>query len=268
VLGLPRAEDAKGDARVKMQYHTAAEALEAATSELAAKDARIAELEVAKYPGCKLLSLGDACSCKICDLERRLAARDAELAALRQGIDEALNITGYDDNDRIKEVAQAQERKLKYCGELREEAEKWRSAASVLCGAHIGVPQATCPVCELATLRGALEEARQWRRHRTDCHVYVPNGGGCTCDHDERLARIDAALATPPRRTPKGEWQPIETAPRDGTRVLGWCAEWSAPNTIHLGSRGWESAYELGPFMYQPTHWMPLPSTPDATEGK
>jgi hypothetical protein len=44
VLALPRAEDAKGDARVKMQYHTAAEALEAATSALAAKDARIAEL--------------------------------------------------------------------------------------------------------------------------------------------------------------------------------------------------------------------------------
>jgi DNA repair exonuclease SbcCD ATPase subunit len=56
------------------------ERAERAETALAAKDARIAELEVAKYPGCKLLSLGDTCPCKICDLERKLAAREAELA--------------------------------------------------------------------------------------------------------------------------------------------------------------------------------------------
>lgn len=32
-----------------------------------------AELTAAKYPGCKVLSLGAACPCKICALERKLA---------------------------------------------------------------------------------------------------------------------------------------------------------------------------------------------------
>jgi DNA repair exonuclease SbcCD ATPase subunit len=82
---------------------------------------------------------------------------------------------------------------------VREEAEKWRSAASVLCGAHIGVPQATCPVCELATLRGALEAIR--------ASVVVP----LMTSEAKRLRNavvneIDAALtATPPHRTPEGE---------------------------------------------------------------
>lgn len=36
------------------------------------------------------------------------------------------------------------------------EAEKFRTAARVLCGAHIGVPQATCPVCRAEALEAAL----------------------------------------------------------------------------------------------------------------
>jgi DNA repair exonuclease SbcCD ATPase subunit len=106
-----------------------------------------------------------------------LAAREAELATVRAG------------------AAQAEAE----LATVREEAEKWRSAASVLCGAHIGVPQATCPVCELATLRGALEAIR--------ASVVVP----LMTSEAKRLRNavvneIDAALtATPPHRTPEGE---------------------------------------------------------------
>lgn len=70
------------------------------------------------------------------------------------------------------------------------------------------------------------------------------------------------------------EWRPIETAKRDGTHVLlyttSFNGEWltiegwyfSSPKEI---DDGWET--EFG-FHGEPTHWMPLPSPPDAYEGK
>lgn len=62
------------------------------------------------------------------------------------------------------------------------------------------------------------------------------------------------------------EWQPIETAPRDGTEIL--CCEcveifigfWSGNNVD-----GYWDSYEEGAHYidsYSPTHWMPLPEPP------
>jgi len=64
------------------------------------------------------------------------------------------------------------------------------------------------------------------------------------------------------------EWQPIETAPKDGTRIIVandvygsvWCdVAWR--KMIRVPDR-WESL--IGAVPFRPTHWMPKPDAPAA----
>lgn len=65
------------------------------------------------------------------------------------------------------------------------------------------------------------------------------------------------------------EWQPIETAPKDGTRVLLWVPPMIAGNVELSGyatagrwdSLGWHSG--ITTLACQPTLWMPLPRPPE-----
>jgi hypothetical protein len=57
-------------------------------------------------------------------------------------------------------------------------------------------------------------------------------------------------------------WQPIESAPNDGTRIIAWHKNYDAPVTVQLYGDWWSVAYDLGPLKHQPTHWMPLPAPP------
>lgn len=61
------------------------------------------------------------------------------------------------------------------------------------------------------------------------------------------------------------DWQPIESAPKDGTRVLCWNKEWEAPESGCLYGPSWAAnslAADKGGWKYQPTHWMPLSEPP------
>jgi hypothetical protein len=74
---------------------------------------------------------------------------------------------------------------------------------------------------------------------------------------------------------PSDEWQPIETAPKSGEfyiPILGFCAD--APQWETLGEDririiwwepgidSWQDGRHGDGLLYQPTHWMPLPSPP------
>lgn len=68
------------------------------------------------------------------------------------------------------------------------------------------------------------------------------------------------------------DWQPIETAPQDGTRLILWGRYWSAGQGFmgeplvgqHARDR-WEVWGPGGRFGVRPTHWMPLPRPPALT---
>jgi predicted lipoprotein with Yx(FWY)xxD motif len=63
------------------------------------------------------------------------------------------------------------------------------------------------------------------------------------------------------------EWQPMTTAPRDGTRVLAYAAEDAAdtqPQIVKWKDGMWIIAWDGETWRYgEPfTHWMPLPEPP------
>jgi len=75
-----------------------------------------------------------------------------------------------------------------------------------------------------------------------------------------------AAMAQP--AVPQG-WQPIETAPKDGTPILAWICWFDGP-CVHTGHF---SSGEFWPDFRDaasktPTHWMPLPAAPTPSQGK
>lgn len=68
------------------------------------------------------------------------------------------------------------------------------------------------------------------------------------------------------------EWQPIETAPKDGTEVLLWLGEpWNRAEKMHW-YEPWETWLEVDPAdpneerygtgSLVPTYWAPLPEPP------
>lgn len=85
---------------------------------------------------------------------------DAEVMAWNNGERLAVQVTAYFAGCLERELIAA-----------RDEVEKWRTAASVLCAAHVGIPQSSCPVCEVEKLKAerytedeALEYAQYYKQ--------------------------------------------------------------------------------------------------------
>ena len=61
-------------------------------------------------------------------------------------------------------------------------------------------------------------------------------------------------------------WEPIETAPKDGTIIFGWeprATKWKIKFMVFVKTTDggyWTNALVSGAIL--PTHWMPLPEPP------
>ena len=124
------------------------------------------------------------------------------------------------------------------------------------------------------TTREALERELRWPTTKCSC------GLNHVC---ERCRAIRAALRSTEEREVVG-WRPIETAPRDATRVLVL----TPGSRLQVREAWWRVPYEAAPLKHGwwcyhgdktllcthahetdkgATHWMPLPDPP-STEGE
>jgi hypothetical protein len=84
----------------------------------------------------------------------------------------------------------------------------------------------------------------------------------------DAVSKALAAVQCDGRGAPSGQsgWQPIETAPKDGTAILGFWAgdvinERNYALTLYRTGSWWDA--DRGREEYgEPTHWMPLPAPP------
>lgn len=70
------------------------------------------------------------------------------------------------------------------------------------------------------------------------------------------VADLTAKLAQAEQR---GTWQPIETAPKDGRKVLTYQHDAGIRVAHCEGGEWWWCSYE---YTCEPSHWMPLPAPP------
>lgn len=59
------------------------------------------------------------------------------------------------------------------------------------------------------------------------------------------------------------KWQPIETAPKDGTDILLGFANDNRPAVVAGWYDNWEEYDTINVVKGRPTHWMPLPEAPE-----
>lgn len=92
--------------------------------------------------------------------------------------------------------------------------------------------------------------------------VDQPNAAEQAIALDQSLARSGWAIV------PAVEWQPIKTAPKDETRVLGWDGKYQfvmywrgADHQPHQDKPGWHEQI----YRRDPSHWQPLPAPPVPT---
>lgn len=83
------------------------------------------------------------------------------------------------------------------------------------------------------------------------------------------------------QKGPGAIWQPIETAPKDGSHFLGcdasrpyegwWTFNQMPPIVAHwwdsIDEEGFYASFASSDVPLRLTHWMPLPTPPQATRG-
>ncbi len=123
-----------------------------------------------------------------------------------------------------------------------------------------------CPQCSLPKLAGVYGYAGP------QCQCWHPTPqptldvAGKLLQQSEEIRRLRAELAASREREARMQWQPIETAPTDGARIL-LCGKGGKIADGYYGQPdGFANPKQfVWPYIHaNPTHWMPLQAPPAA----
>ena len=125
-----------------------------------------------------------------------------------------------------------------------------------------------------------MHTVKTWQERKADCIAEFPYSDAFDSEHMEaEIDELRAALRAAPITSPEmsddlhiayiagynagklaesNQWQPIETAPKDGTSVLTWCDPYVEICFMH-GSVWITGRCDDFGEAETPTHWMPLP---------
>ncbi|HEX2753685.1 MAG TPA: hypothetical protein VHP34_11395 [Alphaproteobacteria bacterium] len=117
------------------------------------------------------------------------------------------------------------------------------------------VEAAARELCRFGTSFPSLEQTQEWVDAKW--HRFKP----------EAELSLTAALSVPCLQEPVA-WQPISTAPKDGTNIIGFWRIYKRPSVMWWNFK--DGAFESwADRREEPSHWMPLPPAPLALlEGR
>ena len=173
------------------------------------------------------------------------------------------------DTDAAVETLLAGVRKcIEKDARLRGDGEQYPEAAEVCGEAYqvVGSLLDDLGVFEHPHAQKALDNLSQHRMVHTDVLPWPSFAALST--QPAPSEQVAASVAVP-------DWQPIETAPRDGTEILAWDGEDRIVTHWCKFRDGFGDPYEgwihpnigeLGPSLAMPTHWQTLAAAPVAPE--
>ena len=95
--------------------------------------------------------------------------------------------------------------------------------------------------------------------------IEISNGPAGKAEASRLILREAASRLQAPA-VAEGGWQPIETAPQDGTQVLAPCG-YGFLDVLTYSDGAWRETSNLLRARHQPTVWQPLPAAPALRTG-
>lgn len=126
----------------------------------------------------------------------------------------------------------------------------------------LDLPAAITPRGEVASCWELTPEERQWVARGANIYLFVQPFGR-PVQPVSMVVGNEAAPAAPPDDTlarVAPTWEPIETAPKDGTQILAW--DGYDYEVAHYSVKADEWTVCDDEYHMHPTHWMPLPDPP------